>query len=237
MRVEPARLRRIVIGVVALAAALTTAACTQGKLAQTAREVPAIDGVNGAVGSIDLRYVAIAAPTSGPSYPAGSGAQLSLVLVNTSTADDNLISISSPAAASVTLYGSGADASSALSATPSDTTGASVSSSSEAPSSPAGSSPAGSGAATSPAASSSAPGVSAAPLPLAIPAGSRVSIGITGTDKSFVVTGLFKPLFPGTQIPITFVFQNAGSVTLVVPVQLTTGNPSRLVIPSLTTTG
>jgi copper(I)-binding protein len=67
---------------------------------------------------------------------------------------------------------------------------------------------------------------------LVIPAGDHVAIAVNGTDKAIVLTGLLKPLFPGTTLSITFTFRTAGSITLSVPVQLTPGGAeSPLVIP------
>jgi copper(I)-binding protein len=232
VRVEPARLRRFGVGLVALVAALTTASCTQGQHAQTAKESPAIDGTNASIGSIDLRDVAIVAPSTGPSYPVGSSAELTMVIVNNGSADDNLVGVTSTSAASVVLYGNGSDASSALTespAAPSASSSPSTSASSSASSSASGSSaaPSGVGVSTSPS------GPSSLSFPLAIPAGERVTLGLTGTDKAFVIAGLMTSLYPATQIPITFTFQNAGTITIVVPVQLTSGGASRLVVPSL----
>ncbi|MDT4893337.1 MAG: hypothetical protein QOE97_2372, partial [Pseudonocardiales bacterium] len=54
-----------------------------------------------------------------------------------------------------------------------------------------------------------------------LPAGVPTSIGINGTDKVIVLTGLTQSLSGGMTVPITFIFANAGSVTAQVPVQLT----------------
>lgn len=224
MRVEPVKRRRIGVGVAVVITALLTAACAQGQHAQTAKERPAIDGVNGDVGVIALRNVSIAAPTGAASYPAGAAAELSLVIVNSGTSDDNLVSITTPGAAAVSAFGSASDAAPALGATPGATDSAAPSDSS---------SPGSTSSSPSASQSSSPPTASALPFPLAIPAGQRASFGISDTDKVLVITGLLKQLFPANQITITFTFQNAGAVTLTVPVRLSTPTSSPLVIPSV----
>lgn len=95
--------RRVGSVVVAVGAVLTTAfstaGCATGQHAATAEETPAIDGAIGTVGPIDLRGVAVLAPDTGAtSYPQGSNAAMTAVIVNTSTKPDTLTSISSPAA-------------------------------------------------------------------------------------------------------------------------------------------
>jgi copper(I)-binding protein len=93
----------VVVGAV-LTTALSTAGCATGQHAATAEETPAIDAAIGTVGSIALRGVAILAPDTGAtSYPQGSNAAMTLVIVNTSTRPDTLSSISSPAATSWVL--------------------------------------------------------------------------------------------------------------------------------------
>jgi copper(I)-binding protein len=73
---------------------------------------------------------------------------------------------------------------------------------------------------------------------LDVPAESSVQIGLSGQNIVFQLTGLTKALFPGTSVPITFSFAKAGSVTVQVPVQLTTlPSGSGEVIPSDTTAG
>jgi copper(I)-binding protein len=100
--------RRVGSAVVAVGAVLTTAlstaGCATGQHAATAEETPAIDAAIGTVGSIELRGVAILPPDTGAtSYPQGSNAAMTLVIVNSSTKPDTLSSISSPAATSWVL--------------------------------------------------------------------------------------------------------------------------------------
>jgi copper(I)-binding protein len=217
VREEPVNRRRFGVGVAVILTVLLTAACAQGKQAQTAHESPAIDGINSDIGSIALRNIFLATPTSGPSYAAGAAVELSLVIVNTGSSDDNLISITTPAASAVSIFGNVSDAAPALSATAGATDSSAAST-----------------ATASASASSSPPTASAVPFPVAVAAGQRASFGITDADKVLVLSGLLKQLYPANQIPITFTFQNAGTATLMVPVQLSTRTSSPLVIPSVT---
>ncbi|MDT4891522.1 MAG: hypothetical protein QOE97_557, partial [Pseudonocardiales bacterium] len=106
--------RRFAIGLVALCAALGTTSCAAGQHAMTANESPAIDAVSATVGTIDLRGIAIT-PPSGPSYPQGGSATLTLVIVNNGQQADRLTNVTTPAAASAAVYDSASAASAVLS--------------------------------------------------------------------------------------------------------------------------
>ena len=193
---------------------LVLSGCAAGKKAPTSEETPAIDGTNASIGSLLLREVAIAAPTDGPSYAQGANANLQLVIVNNGTTADSLTGVTTSAAGSVSVAPMSASASASPSASDSSpTSSASASSSSSAPSSP-----------TS-CAFSSAPASSAPPAPANLPAqlcpGSSVSFGVGAGPNVLVLNGLTAQLFPAAVVAITFQFQNAGSVTVQVPVQLT----------------
>jgi copper(I)-binding protein len=234
VRVKPAMRRRIgvdrkmrnaLIAMAAVVAALSTAGCAAGQQAATAHESAAIDGTGGTIGAIELHAVAIEPPPNGPSYPAGATAALTLIIVNDSTSDDALVGASASGAASVLLYASAADATAAGSSPPTP------SSSTSPAGTTSGATPTGGSSTVSASTSPSSTG----PQPLtslAIPAGEHVAIAVNGTDMAMVLTGLLKPLFPGTTLSITFTFRSAGSITLSVPVQLTPGGAeSPLVIP------
>ena len=109
--------RRIAVSLLACAALLTSA-CAAGQHAQTAEQTPAMDAGGGAVGTIQLHAVAIAAPPNGPSYSSGQDAVLNLVIVNTGTSDDTLTGISTSAATAVTSV-SAAEAATLLGGQPS----------------------------------------------------------------------------------------------------------------------
>lgn len=100
--------RRIAVSLLACAALLTSA-CAAGQHAQTVEQTPAIDAGGGAVGTMQLHAVAIAAPPNGPSYASGQNAALRLVIVNAGTSDDTLTGISSSVAKAATVATSASD--------------------------------------------------------------------------------------------------------------------------------
>jgi copper(I)-binding protein len=195
-----------VIGTLAVCALVLTG-CAAGKKAPTAEETPAIDGTNASIGKLLLREVAIAAPKDGPSYAQGSNANLQLVIVNTGTVADSLTAVSTSAAGSVSVTSvSSATASSGASGSGSASGSASGSSST-------------SSSATESSGSSSAAAGSFAPVELA--PNSSVSFGIGSGTTVLVLNSLKAQLFPAAVVSVTFQFQNAGSLTVEVPVQLT----------------
>jgi copper(I)-binding protein len=216
MRAKPIALLVALIGAVVL-----LAGCAAGQRAQTAIETPVLDGVGANVGSIDLRALTIANPASG-SYPSGGTATLQLYIVNNGAADQ-LVSVSSPSAKSAKLFLSTTDefplptptatgAKTSTSATGTNTSAAA--SSSTAPTTSA-----------APTTSSPAPSTSAstAPVMIAIPAGETTIVGVVTTQPQITLSGLTTALYPAMSIPITFTFANAGSVTVMVSVHLSTG--------------
>jgi len=190
----------MVLGALAVCAAVLTSACAAGRHAPTAEESGAIDGVGASVGSMLLREVAVAAPPNGISYAKGDAAVLRLVVVNNGQSSDQLVSITTPAAVGVSVFASLQDAAGVVSTSsptscPSDTSSAQY----------------------------TACAVASPPAftPVPVTALGRVPFGINGTDKVLVLSGLTDTLFPAALIPVTFTFQSAGSVTVQVPVQLT----------------
>jgi copper(I)-binding protein len=202
---RPAR-RRIAVSLLACAALLTSA-CAAGQHAQSAEQTPAIDGAGGNVGTVQLHAVALAGPAGGPSYAVGQNAALNFVVVNTGTQPDTLTGITSAVASGATTAQTAADAA-GLIGTPSAS--ASDSSSSTDTSSPTDTT------------SASTPPTTGSFSPIQIAAGTSQAFGVQPTDPVVVLTGLKQQLFPGTQISVTFTFQSAGSVTITVPIALTT---------------
>lgn len=157
---------------VAGAAALTgllLSGCGTGQISQTSRQVAAVNGANVTVGSVDLRDVQIAYPTTpaGPDalYRQGSAAPLVATLVNTAPVADRLLSVTSPAAASVQIQG--------------DPT---------------------------------------MPQDIALVSPGNLQLSPTNAKRvQLVAEGLTRPVPAGAQIPMTFVFEKAGSVTVTVP--------------------
>lgn len=115
-RVRPRLARRLAV---AVAGVLVTASCAAGQHAQTADVVPSIDGTHGQIGNMLLEGVAIHAP-DGPSYAAGSNAQLAITLVNNGSAPDKLTNVSSSAFAGWGIVAN-ADATSVTQTTKADT--------------------------------------------------------------------------------------------------------------------
>jgi len=229
---------RALLAAAGLAVAL--AACSAGQEAQTAFISPNVEGANGDVDDIALRNITIAYPDGGR-YAQGADARLQFVLVNSGDRDDALVEVRTDAAERVTLgtgqqAGGSATASPATgSATPSPT-GSATPSATGTPS-PAGTptpSPTGtpSGSAPPTASGSAGPGspsgsASASPTPSAaepseaagrieVPAGSYVACRDSGPVVTLV--GLTGPLLPAEVVQITFVFENAGEITINVPV-------------------
>ena len=195
--------RRIGIAL-AVAAALLSSACAAGQHAQTADEKPSLDGTNASVGAIDLRGIAIEAPSgSTVYYPAGADMQLKIVIVNNAEQDDQLTSITSPAIRGWGAYETTADADAVLNAH-------------AASSAPA------SGTTTD------------APLPSAqksvpIVGNGRVGYSTPEAKGALLLFGATKSIYSATSIPLTFTFANAGQVTVQVPVALSSAPPSSVV--------
>lgn len=253
MGARPVLARRMAAAFIAIAALATTSACAAGQHAQTAEESPTVDGTAGIIGALHLNEVAIKAPTGGPSYPAGSAVQVQAAIVNTGTGTDQLVGVSATGASGSALYASMTDAAAVLtpsaSGSPADSSSVSSSSSSASSASSASSSvsssasPAptatsatASGSATaSESASASTSAAGAALNSLDLPPGELTGLGLTDTDKVLVLTGLSAALFPGTTVAITFRFAGAGTITLQVPVELTTGASTTMMVPPLPT--
>jgi copper(I)-binding protein len=239
---SPARRAKLAVAIAVLAAAsLVLSGCATGQRAQTAVESPVIDGVGANVGSINLRAVTIATPGNG-SYPKGGTAAVQLYIVNNGPADQ-LVSVSSSAAKSAALFTSAAAEFSippttaaptptVVTPTPTPTVVTSTSASSSSKSSKSATSSSSSSAAVVTSSSTSeAPTTSAAPTttasapPVMIPvaSGETTVIGVSPANAQIMLSGLDTALYPAMSIPITFTFANAGSVTVLVSVHLTTG--------------
>ena len=106
-----AQSRRVRVGVAAAAAGalLALGGCAAGEHAQTAEETPVIDGVAADAGPMALRAVAVTPPAGG-SYAKGGNAPLQLVIVNDSTATDQLVRVTTPVASDVRLFANAAAA-------------------------------------------------------------------------------------------------------------------------------
>jgi copper(I)-binding protein len=238
------RHRVLAIGALALCIAALTSACAAGKNAQTSEETPAIDGNGARIGNVVLREVAIATPPNGLSYAAGDAAELRLVIVNNGPNPDTLTAVTSPLAGGVASYPSAAAAATTLGSSATASIGASSSSVGTSPTttpsgaptiSGSGSASSASASATSAGTASSAASSSAGFSGIQVPGGGRVALGINDGDQVLVLTGLKQVLYPAAAVTITFTFQDAGSVTVQVPVQITRSPGPASVIPTLST--
>lgn len=240
MFAEPVSVRRLGPAV-ALAAALLISGCAAGQQAQTADEKSTIDGTNATLGSIALRGLAIEPPDgTTPFYGTGTDAAVKLVLVNSGNKTDTLTNITSPAIGDWGAFGTTAAAAAVVSAdNPAPASSASASGSASASSTGSARSSAGSSSAagsSSSARSSSASSSSAASVPtgqhsVPIAAGARVSYGVPESDAVLLLLHATKRIYPGTTVPITFTFADAGSITVAVPVGLMP-NPPQSFLPA-----
>lgn len=187
---------------VAVSAAVLTAACAAGQQAQTAQERPSIDGTTGVIGQLQLEGVALHAPTGIRAYPAGSAVAMKLYIVNNGQSGDTLTNVTSSAF-----------------------TGWQVVSTPAVP------------------AATATGGGSESGTPQQIGPGAAIGLGLTnltpggtGSAETLVLTGLktsSAPLYPGSAVPVTFTFANAGQTTLTVPVQVSAQPNSQTLAPSL----
>ncbi|MGW3998236.1 hypothetical protein [Amycolatopsis sp. NPDC004772] len=210
-------------GVLALGAALVLAGCGAGQITQTDSQQPAVNGTHAQVKTIDLRNAAVQYPTSGPGYAAGATPKLTLTIVNRGAQDDSLVSVTTEDGTQATIEGSKTVvAMHSLVIGPDDavestnevqSTGAPTSS----PSTPTSTAtPTGSSSATnSPGNNLTATATSEVPSsgPAATPTAPE-KIG----QATVTLPALKQPLWPGQVIKVTFVFQNAGPVTVELPV-------------------
>ncbi|KAA9161912.1 hypothetical protein FPZ12_013595 [Amycolatopsis acidicola] len=173
--------------VVGVGAALVLAGCGAGQITQTDTMLPAVNGALASAGKISLRNAGIANRNDcEQAYTAGSTAPLTLTIANAGTADDELVSVSSPSAAGANIQGQKAIvAGSTLVVGDADAAESAASSSSSAPTSEAG-------------AATNAP----------------AKVGHATVE----LQGLNTVIWPGQLTPVTFVFRDAGPVTVQVPV-------------------
>ena len=206
-------LRKILPAVTVGLVALGIAGCSSGQVTQTDQIEPAVNGNQGNVGSIALRDVVVAYPESGR-YPAGGEAPLTLAIVNIGGADDELTSVTSPAAAKVELLGRGAlPARSGLTVVvPESSPTSSSAETTDSSQPPSSGSPIASG--------EPSPGIaSGEPSPGGEPSVTPTDVAPEDVGTmSIVLTGLTKDLPTGRNVPITFVFAEAGQITLTVPI-------------------
>jgi copper(I)-binding protein len=220
-------------GVLALGAALALTGCGAGQITQTSSQQAAVNGTHAQVKTMVLRNAAVQYPTSGAGYPAGATPVLTLTLVNSGTQDDSLVSVTTEDGAQATLGGSkdivaahslvigpgdAAESTNEVQPTSSSAPASSTSSPASSPAAtPTGTGPGSAGAPTSSPGNSpghlTATSTTDAPSPGATPTGRDV-LG----KGTVTLPALKQPLWPGQVIKVTFVFKNAGPVTVDLPV-------------------
>ncbi|MCA0144703.1 hypothetical protein [Blastococcus sp. LR1] len=210
-------LRAATMGVLLLSP-IALSACSAGQVTQTATQERDKVGALAAVGDITLRKANLEHPGDG-GYAAGDDAVLVLAIANGSDEADTLTEVSGEGFDEAVISTSGAAAPSVSSVPGASTAPA-------APTTDAGA--AATDTATPPAATQTVPPVAsttaAAPTELEIPARSTVFIGEDGAP-TITLTGLDEALTTGRFVELTFTFENAGEVTMLVPV----GTPADVV--------
>lgn len=233
--------RAVATAVFALGLGLTVAGCGAGQVTQTDTQVAAVNGASGQVGAIAVRDAQLAFPDSSDKYyRSGSDAPMIVTIVNNGTTPDQVVSVTSDLAPQATITGStnlppgrslraGSDLDD-VTATPSVTgTNHATGSSSPATSgSPVGSS-------SAPSDSHSVDGSVTGSVSGSVSANPRTSAGSADQEHavdefSVVLTGLTQDVRPGQVVKVTFLFKNAGSLTLDLPI----GAPAETTRPELT---
>lgn len=214
----------------AVIGAIALAGCGAGQVTQTSTQQAAVGGANAGTGAVVVRdaRIAFAEGAKGANvYNRGSDAPLEMRIVNSGNEVDKLVSVTSPAAASVKISGDaelpggqvlvveGEPAAPAAPASGAAPASAVPGQAGEAPAA-ATASPAPSAVPTAAAPASEAP-ASAVATSEAAPAG----VG-GGREAQVVLTGLREDVRSGLTYPVVLTFERAGQLTLQVPV----GTPS-----------
>ena len=172
--------------VLGLGAALVLAGCGAGQITQTDTMLPAVNGALASAGKLSVRNAGIVnRDTCEQAYAVGTSAPLALTIANDGAADDQLVSVSSPNAASATIEGQQTIvAASKLVVGPANETESAETASA--------------GPSASASASTGAP---------------------TGVGRATIeLQGLKSVVWPGMLTPVTFVFRDAGPLTVQIPV-------------------
>lgn len=247
---------RSVLTALVVAGGLALAGCAAGQEAQTAEQLPTVDGQNTVLGPLALRDVALEYPEAGI-YRQGSNARLEMVVANSSGDDDALLEVRTDAARQVRIFE--AVEGGAGSATPTPPEGTAEPSST--PTGTASGTPTGTSEPESPSASAGTgapsespvtePSSSESPVPSPDATGSAGVTPSAGTDTlsrvpvpsnglvrfredgpTIQLVGLTRQLRSGERLNVTFVFENAGQVTL----GITVGAPQGELPPAPTVT-
>jgi copper(I)-binding protein len=199
LRVLPAVLG---VGLASLLLAFVGAGCSSGQNAQTEVE-PAVNGTNGQAGPIAIRNAQFGLPEHG-NYAAGSEAALIVAIANTGSAEDSLLEVTSPVAEEPAKITGDRNLGSGRALLVGMSEKGFMSPSSSVPPSTTRPSTSVSGTASQ----------TASPTPTAEP----IEFG----KATIVFERLANPMAAGKTYPVTFVFRNAGSITLDVPIAVPT---------------
>lgn len=212
--------------------ALALNGCGAGQITQTGSQAPAVNGAQAEVGTIALRNIELVYPAESDGvYQRGDDAPVLLTIANTGGTDDALVSISSPLAGEVPIAGDKTvPAGDALAAE--DPEGASEGEGHAAPGGsdhssgaglPSGEAQHGEGAQPSGQAEPGAESGAAEAPPQGRQSAEAAEPGI-GT-LHIVLQGLKNRVYPGQTVPMTFVFRNAGEVSVDVPIGAAAAEP------------
>jgi len=101
------RVGRAGVAALGIGAVLGMTGCSAGQVAQTAQELPAINGAVAHTGKIVINDATLAYPqTTQGVYAKGSDIELALTIVNNAASDDELVDVSSDTASEVLIEGS-----------------------------------------------------------------------------------------------------------------------------------
>ncbi|WP_157620015.1 hypothetical protein [Saccharothrix sp. NRRL B-16348] len=239
---SPAPRRLAVVAALATGLGLAAAGCSAGQVTQTDTQVAVVNGANGQVGDIAVRDAQFLFPVAHGSYEEGDDAPIVVVIANNGTGVDKLLGVTSEFSAPAEITGdtrlepssavvgeaeqgdTGSHATtttkSAASSSPSDSHGSSDSHASTTTATTT--TPSGSVTTTTTtgtATSGSGTSVSGPPT-----TGTKLPSSADPTEPGvvkIVLKGLKKPLRPGETIRVTFLFEQAGEVTLELPIGAT----------------
>jgi hypothetical protein len=177
-----------VLGTLALAAVAALTGCSAGQVTQTSTQVPTVQGASADVGDLALRDIRILYP-SGGTYAEGSTAELALVVTNQGLSEDALIEVTGEFFESATLPAGDPTA------TPTPTATATAT----ATATPSGDEPAKGG------------------VEAVVPAQGILQFG-TSESPTIELTDLTEEISVAEVFLVTFVFEQAGEVTVEIPV-------------------
>lgn len=240
---SPASRRLAVVAALATGLGLAAAGCSAGQITQTDTQVAVVNGAGGQAGDVTIRDAQLLFPVAHGYYEEGDDAPVAVVIANNGTAPDKLMSVTSDAASQGEITGDTVlESSSAILGEADEQDAGSHATTTTGKPSASGSptattTPSASGTASvtgSPAATtttgSAASGTSSVP-PSSDDHGTSISQPPTSSTKlpssadpsepgvvKIVLKGLKKKLRPGETIRVTFLFQNAGEITLDLPI-------------------